>query len=114
MKRFLYPIQGFITLLKKDVNFVIHLIAAVMVIIFSFYFQITKVEWMFVIIAIFSVLFMEVINTSVEYVVDFVTEDYHELAKHAKDTAAFAVLLSSIMSAIIGIIIFMPYIIELF
>ncbi|RAI83137.1 diacylglycerol kinase family protein [Macrococcoides goetzii] len=114
MKRFLYPIQGFITLLKKDVNFVIHLIAAVMVIIFSFYFQITKVEWMFVIIAIFSVLFMEVINTSVEYVVDLVTEDYHELAKHAKDTAAFAVLLSSIMSAIIGIIIFMPYIIELF
>lgn len=114
MKRFLYPIQGFITLLKKDVNFVIHLIAAVLVIIFSFYFQITKVEWMFVIIAIFSVLFMEVINTSVEYVVDLVTEDYHELAKHAKDTAAFAVLLSSIMSAIIGIIIFMPYIIELF
>lgn len=114
IKRFLYPIQGFITLLKKDVNFVIHLIAAVMVIIFSFYFQITKVEWMFVIIAIFSVLFMEVINTSVEYVVDLVTEDYHELAKHAKDTAAFAVLLSSIMSAIIGIIIFMPYIIELF
>ncbi|MCG7420103.1 diacylglycerol kinase [Macrococcus epidermidis] len=114
MKRFLYPIQGFITLLKKDVNFVIHLIAAILVVMFSFYFQITKIEWLFVIIAIFSVLFMEVINTSVEYVVDLVTEDYHELAKHAKDTAAFAVLLSSIMSAIIGIIIFMPYIIELF
>lgn len=114
MKRFLYPIQGFITLLKKDVNFMIHLIAAILVVMFSFYFQITKIEWLFVIIAIFSVLFMEVINTSVEYVVDLVTEDYHELAKHAKDTAAFAVLLSSIMSAIIGIIIFMPYIIELF
>lgn len=114
MKRFLYPIHGFITLLKKDVNFVIHLIAAILVVMFSFYFQITKIEWLFVIIAIFSVLFMEVINTSVEYVVDLVTEDYHELAKHAKDTAAFAVLLSSIMSAIIGIIIFMPYIIELF
>lgn len=114
MKRFLYPMQGFITLLKKDINFVIHLIAAVLVTIFSFYFQITKVEWMFVIIAIFSVLFMEVINTSVEYVVDLVTEDYHELAKHAKDTAASAVLLSSIMSAIIGIIIFIPYIIKLF
>lgn len=114
MKRFLYPVQGFITLLKKDINFVIHLIAAVLVTILSFYFQITKVEWMFVIIAIFSVLFMEVINTSVEYVVDLVTEDYHELAKHAKDTAAFAVLLAAIMSAIIGISIFIPYIIKLF
>lgn len=114
MKRFIYPLQGFVTLLKKDINFIIHLIAAVLVIVFSFYFQITKIEWLFVIIAIFSVLFMEVMNTSVEYVVDLVTEDYHELAKHAKDTAAFAVLLSSIMSAIIGIIIFMPYIIELF
>ena len=67
MKRFLYPIQGFITLLKKDVNFVIHLIAAILVVMFSFYFQITKIEWLFVIIAIFSVLFMEVINTCLLY-----------------------------------------------
>lgn len=114
MKRFMYPIQGFITLIKKDINFVIHLVIACLVVAVSFYFQITKIEWLFVIIAIFSVLFMEVINTSVEFVVDFVTNDYHELAKHAKDTAAFAVLLSSMMSLVIGIVIFLPYVLALF
>lgn len=114
MKRFMYPIQGFITLIKKDINFVIHLVIACLVVAVSFYFQITKIEWLFVIIAIFSVLFMEVINTSVEFVVDLVTNDYHELAKHAKDTAAFAVLLSSMMSLVIGIVIFLPYVLALF
>ncbi|WP_414050272.1 diacylglycerol kinase family protein [Macrococcus animalis] len=114
MKRFIYPIQGFLTLLKKDINFVIHIVIACLVVIASFYFQIKKVEWLFVIIAIFSVLFMEVINTSVEFVVDLITKDYHELAKHAKDTAAFAVLLASIMSLVIGVVIFLPYVLALF
>lgn len=113
MKRFQYPIQGFMTLLKKDINFVLHIVAAFIVIIVAFALGINKYEWLFVVVAIFSVLFMEVINTSVEYVVDLVTDDYHELAKHAKDTAAFAVLLTSMMSAIIGIIIFLPKILNL-
>lgn len=112
MKRFIYPWQGFITLLKKDRNFVLHLIAAVIVVFAGFFFSLSLVEWLFIIVAIFSVLFMEVINTSVEYVVDLVTADYHELAKHAKDTASFAVVLASIMSAFIGLIIFIPHIIH--
>ena len=112
MKRFIYPLQGCMTLLKKDKNFVLHLIAAVIVITLGICFNVSKVEWLFLIIAIFTVLFMEVINTSVEYVVDLVTEDYHVLAKHAKDTAAFAVVLASIMSLIIGLMIFVPYIIK--
>ncbi|UTH12979.1 diacylglycerol kinase family protein [Macrococcus equipercicus] len=113
MKRFVYPLQGFMTLLKKDRNFVLHLLTAVLVIIAGSCFDLTKVEWLFITIAIFSVLFMEVINTSVEYVVDLVTDDYHELAKHAKDTASFAVVLASMMSAIIGCVIFIPRIFAL-
>ncbi|MCU7556874.1 diacylglycerol kinase family protein [Macrococcus capreoli] len=114
MKRFIYPWHGFITLIKKDKNFVLHLIAAFIVVCCAYVLNISRTEWLFIVVAIFSVLFMEVINTSVEYVVDLVTEDYHELAKHAKDTAAFAVVLASIMSAIIGLIIFLPHVIKLF
>lgn len=110
MKRFLYPWHGFLTLLTKDKNFILHLIFALLVILLSVYFNITRTEWLFITIAIGSVLFMEVINTSVEYVVDLVTSDYHILAKRAKDTASFAVVIASIMSAIIGLIIFLPYI----
>ncbi|TDM04376.1 diacylglycerol kinase family protein [Macrococcus carouselicus] len=114
MKRFVYPLQGFLTLLKRDVNFILHLLTALIVIGFGMFFRLTTLEWLFIIISIFSVLITEVLNTSLEYVVDLVTEDYHELAKYAKDTAAFAVVLASMMSALIGLIIFLPYILMLF
>lgn len=110
MQRFKYPLHGFLTLLKKDKNFVLHLAAGFLVVLLGMYFPLTTIEWLFLIIAIFTVLFMEVINTSVEFVVDLVTDDYHELAKHAKDTASFAVVLASLMSALIGLIIFLPHI----
>ncbi|WJP96958.1 diacylglycerol kinase family protein [Macrococcus bovicus] len=113
MKRFIYPLQGLLTLLKKDRNFILHLLAALIVILAGLFFRLTTLEWLFIIIAIFTVLVAEVLNTSVEFVVDLVTEDYHELAKHAKDTAAFAVVLASFMSALIGLIIFIPYILML-
>ena len=53
-------------------------------------------------------------NTAVEAVVDLVTEEKKPLAKIAKDTAAGAVLFSAIVSVIIGCIIFVPYLMELF
>ncbi|TDM13109.1 diacylglycerol kinase family protein [Macrococcus lamae] len=114
MKRFIYPLHGLIILLKKDRNFMLHLFAALLVVLMGFIFGLKQVEWLFIVIAVFTVLFMEVINTSVEYVVDLVTTDYHELAKHAKDTASFAVVLASMMSAIIGLIIFIPHILSMF
>lgn len=114
IKRFKHPFEGLIALLRKDKNFLLHLIAALFVIIISVLFNITRTEWLFIIIAISAVLFMEVINTSVEYVVDLVIDEYHPLAKYAKDTASLAVLIASMMSLLIGMIIFIPYILKLF
>lgn len=114
IKRFKHPISGLVVLLQKDKNFLLHLIAAMCVILCGVIFNITATEWLFVIIAISAVLFMEVINTSVEYVVDLVTDEYHELAKYAKDTASLAVLIASFMSLSIGVIIFLPYLLKLF
>jgi diacylglycerol kinase (ATP) len=51
---------------------------------------------------------LEMVNTALEAVVDLVTEEYRPLAKKAKDTAAGAVLISAIMAAVIGLIIFLP------
>ena len=52
-------------------------------------------------------------NTALEAVVDLVTKEKKPLAKIAKDTAAGAVLVSAIAAAIIGCIIFVPYLLEL-
>ena len=57
---------------------------------------------------------LELVNTAVEAVVDLVTEEKKPLAKIAKDTAAGAVLFAAIVSVIIGCIIFLPYLLELF
>ncbi|MCJ0952104.1 diacylglycerol kinase [Mammaliicoccus sciuri] len=111
LNRFKFPLAGLVTILKKDKNFLLHLIFAVLVLIVSLILNLNTFEWLWILFAIFSVLIVEVLNTSIEYVVDMFTDEYNLLAKHAKDTAALAVLLTSIMAAIIGIMIFLPKII---
>ena len=56
---------------------------------------------------------MEVWNTVVENIVDLVSPHYHPLAKKVKDMAAAAVLLTSVLSVIIGSIILIPKIFKL-
>ena len=113
MQRFKYALQGLLTILKKDLNFTLHLSCAAVAIMLGLYVGITKVEWLILIITISLVLAFEAINTAVEYVVDLCTKEYNILAKYAKDIAAFSVLIVSIMSLIIGLIIFIPYLLAL-
>ena len=55
----------------------------------------------------------ELINTSIEATVDLVTEDYHPLAKVAKDTSAAAVFVFAIAAIVVGLIIFLPKLIHI-
>lgn len=114
MKRFKYAFDGLTILLKKDHKFALHLFAMIVAIVFGFIFNITKVEWLFIILAISLVLTVEALNTAIEYVVDLVTQEYHDFAKYAKDIAAFSVLIVSIFALIVALIVFIPYIIKLF
>jgi len=86
----------------------IHCVAAVLVITFSIYFQLSAVEWLFILFAVGGVFALELINTAIERTVDLCTKDFHLLAKQAKDIAAGAVLVYAILSVIIGCIIFLP------
>ena len=56
----------------------------------------------------------ELVTTAIEAVVDLVTEEYHPLAKVAKDTSAAAVLIFAVIAVIVGLIIFLPKVIALF
>lgn len=114
MKRFKYAFEGIRALFVKDYHFAGHLFIALGVVVLGFLFGLNAVEWLFIISAIFIVLITEIINTSLEYTIDLVTDDYHELAKYAKDTSALAVLLAAFYAVITGLIIFLPKLIELF
>lgn len=109
-KRFQHTFDGFKTLLLKDHNYILHIIIAILTIVLGFVFNLNSIEWMFILLAIFLVLTLEAVNTAIECVVDLVTMEYHELAKQAKDIAAFSVLLVSILASIIGLIVFIPHI----
>ena len=65
-------------------------------------------------VVIGAVIALELVNTAIEAVVNMITTDYNVYAKTAKDTSAAAVLVMSIVSAVIGLIIFVPKFIELF
>ena len=92
----------------------IHLIASVLVIVLGFFFQINTSDWIVLILCIGMVLGAEALNTSIEELTNLVSPDYHEQAGKVKDLAAGAVLIISLMAAIIGLIIFIPKIMLMF
>ncbi len=111
---FRYAFAGIGAAAKRERNFQIHLMASGLVIGFSVFLSISTIEWLFVLAAIGGVLSLELVNSAMERVVDLVTEEYHPLAKLAKDFAAGAVLVYAIMVAIIGLVIFVPKLVWLF
>jgi len=83
-------------------------VAILGVVIFGFYFQISSFEWVAVVFAIGFVVISEVFNTAIEIDIDLTSPQYHPYARDTKDVAAGAVLLSIIVSAIVGLIVFLP------
>jgi diacylglycerol kinase (ATP) len=77
-------------------------IIAVIVCLTSLFLRLTAVEYMILSITISLVLITELINSGLEYAIDLVTEDYHDLAKAAKDVAAAAVFVACVNSVVTG------------
>ena len=92
----------------------IHLTAAVLVTAAGTVLRISAVEWMLCLILFGLIMSLEMVNTALEATVDLVTQEQAPLAKIAKDAAAGAVLVSSVMAAVIGLIIFLPKIFAFF
>ena len=111
---FTYPIKGLKYAYRNEQNIVVDVGIALIVILAGFIFNVSVSEWALLALTIGLVIALELVNTSIEAVVDLVTEEYHPLAKVAKDTSAAAVFVFSIAAALVGLIIFVPKIIDLF
>lgn len=111
---FTYPLKGLRYAYKNEQNLAVDVGIALIVLIFGFLFKINKYEWAILVLTIGLVISCELLNTAIEAVVDLVTEEYHPLAKVAKDTSAAAVLVFAIVAVVVGLIIFMPKVIGLF
>lgn len=106
---FKYAFEGIFTAFRDQPNLKLHLFAAAAVIFISYFLQISKAEWLIILLTIGFVVTAELTNTAIEEVVDSFTDQVHPAAKKAKDVAAAAVLVASITAAIVGIVIFLPY-----
>ena len=115
LKSFKYAFSGISYVLKTSRNFKIQLIFAVTSLMIGFLLQISQSNYVILIATIMSVLILEILNTSIESIVDLVVKkEFSSLAKIAKDTSAGAVFLASINSVIIAVYIFVPKIKFLF
>ena len=107
-KSFYYAFQGIFKSLRLERNMFIHFSIMCIVIIAGFVFSISVYEWLICILLFGLVISLELVNTAIENAVDLTTIDINPKAAAAKDTAAGAVLIASIISIVIGLIIFIP------
>ena len=105
---FRFAWNGLIEMIKSEQNMKIHILAAIIVIFIGFYAHLSLTEWAIIIIVIGFVMAMEMINTSIEKLIDYLKPDIHPTAKIIKDISAGAVLVAALTALVVGLIIFIP------
>lgn len=105
---FRYAYHGLVALFRTEHNAWIHGGITIAALLLSLFLQVSKTEWIVLILTITMVWTIEIINTAIEKAMDFITTEKHPQIKLVKDLAAAAVLVSAVAAFIIGIIIFLP------
>ena len=111
---FRFAFQGLRALFLTEHNSRIHLVFSLFAILLGVFFHISACSWMAVFLAIALVFMAELFNSAIERLTDLASPTIHPLAKAAKDYAAAAVLIAAICALIIGCIVFVPSILNLF
>ena len=109
---FKHAFEGIGVAIKSERNLQIHIVIMFLVIILGIILKISVVEWFVCLLLFGGVISLEMINTAIETTVDLITMERNPKAKLAKDASAGAVLVMAIVSVIIGLIIFVPKILE--
>ena len=109
---FKHAFRGLTYALKNEKNFQNEMIIGALVVVAMFYFNVTRGEMVVLFVVIMAVLIMELLNTAMERVIDILRPKIHPYAKLVKDLMAASVLMMSLLTIILGLIIFLPYLVE--
>lgn len=96
---------------KDQYNIWIHTMILGLVLIAGIYFNITLLEWIFIVLASGMVFAAEAFNTAIEIDMNLTSPEFHPHARDTKDVAAGAVLITAVVAMVIGVIIFLPRIV---
>lgn len=112
-KSFGFAIEGIKLAYKYNRNIRIHSIVGIIALVLCFALSLSGYETAIVLVVILLVISAEMVNTAIEEMVDLIVQEHREQARIAKDVSAGMVLVCSIGAVIIGIIIFLPHILDL-
>lgn len=113
IKAFNDAIEGILYTFKFERNMKIHYLGSALVLVVSLFLNLSRIEMILLLISISLVVVAEMFNTAVEKAIDLVTDEYHVLAKIAKDVAAGGVLVAALNSVVVGYILFFDKLTEL-
>ena len=108
IRSFGYAFKGVAYAAATQLNFRIHLTAAILAISLGFILHISVDEWEWVGLSITLVLVAEIFNTMIEALTDLVSPGFNEKAGHIKDMSAGAVVITAVFALTTGLIIFLP------
>lgn len=108
IKSFAFALNGLKVLFQEEHNARVHLFATIIVTSTGIFFNLSSLEWVALIFAIGFVITVEIINTTVENISDFISPEKNNSIKKIKDLAAGAVLISALTALTIGLVIFIP------
>lgn len=114
LKSFKFSFDGLKYAYLHEQSLVLHVIVFVIIVAFGLGFGIKPIQWVVILVMAALILVAELFNTAIEAVVDMVTEEYHPLAKVAKDTASAACFVADVTAAGMWLVVFVPKIISLF
>jgi diacylglycerol kinase (ATP) len=113
LRSFRFALNGLRSLVKYEHNSRIHSIAAIAVIILGLLLKIDLTEWSLLVIVIGMVFITELLNSSLESFADSMKPEWNDMIGKAKDYSAAAVLIAAIISLVVGVIIFVPKLLDL-
>lgn len=108
-----YSLDGLIYAYRYEQSLWLHGLVTLLAVIMGIIFKIKLSEWAIIFIALGAILALELINTAIEAAVDLTTTKIHPLAKIAKDCGSAASFVMSIVSIVISMFVFGPYLMEL-
>ncbi|MCB1706898.1 MAG: diacylglycerol kinase family protein [Halioglobus sp.] len=106
----MHAVAGIVEMLRSQHNAWVHLVASVVVIVAGWLYGVSATQWCFLILVMMAVWVAEALNTAFELLCDVASPEFHPLVKKSKDVAAGAVLLSAVGAAVVGAIVFVPFI----
>lgn len=109
LRSFIHAGRGIWSMILTERNFKIHLLAFSLVVVAGIYLQISKFEWLIILLISAVVLSLETVNSAFERLCDLYSSDQNERIKKIKDISAGAVLIAAIISVVIAAIVFIPY-----